>query len=295
MGRHAKGPVHSRVPIATLAVGAIIGAAIGAGSWWNSQTHSDPLGSGRVSGTAVVVSSLACTDAVGGTVVDLLGTTAGNPPRVDLAACGYQEGERLAVTYPAIDPTQLTVTDDGATGDTTTGGTLLPIGLAVAALLALGAALAVWIDSRRARRAAGRRRRRADQSNGTEMLEPLALLALPEWNGEPEWIVESPTVTDAPAVAELGTPGPPARHGRHARAEVPADEQHDPVVDSGWHGPLSVVHVLPSGQAERRATTSWPREFDDSGDVDLVFPYASSLAASLHDELFTHRGVPAGS
>jgi hypothetical protein len=182
----------------------------------------------------MVVSSLACTDGAGGTVVDVVAppaTSGGGQVRADLDACGYREGQQLQVQFVPGDPTQVVLAGNESATDFLTGDGL-PFGLGIAALLAVGAALAIWFDARRAN---------AGQSALVRALRS-----------------GSPTGDD-----ELMVPLPLSvpRFGRHARAELPEPVGIDRVDDP-----------------EPSPST-----------VDVTFPYSSSLAACLHDELFTHR------
>lgn len=225
MGRHARGPARSRVPVAVVVWSAFIVLILVAGPWLADRGRpadsADPL-----TASAVVVSSLACPNGTGSTLVDVVNPAApsAGPVRATLAACGYQEGQQLAVQYVAADPARVVLA--GATP--TAGPGLLPLGVAIAVLLALGAGLAVWIDSRR----------------------------------------------------------PPTRHradgtGRHlVDQEIPDLPADPPAVDP--------VH-RPDGAAKNRTTVGAAGRRQAS--VDLIFPFSSTLAASLHDELFTHRSV----
>lgn len=193
----------------------------------------------------MVVSSLACTEGAGGTLVDVL-VPSGLPVRTSLDTCGHQEGELLAVSYPAGDPAAAWMADQDSTDDTPIG--LLPIGLVVAALLGVCGVFAVWFDGRRQRRR--------------------AVSDVPAAHGaaESESMTEVFDVGMAPMpddTAELMRDEPVQPSGRHALPE--------PVEDSA---PVVVV------RDDRRLSS-----------VDLAFPFTSSLAASLHDELFTHRSV----
>ena len=132
MGRHARGAARSRVPVATIVARSLIVVVIAVGSWLGSRAQPTPIAAGSVDGSAVVVSSLACTDGAGGTVVDVLepGRRSAAPSGPSLDACGYQEGQLLAVQYPAGDPTQAGAGRTDAVDRSRTGDRLLPIGLA---------------------------------------------------------------------------------------------------------------------------------------------------------------------
>src|SRR4051794_41078319 len=150
MGRHARAAARSRIPVAAGAVGGAIAALVGLGLWLGSGQQSVPVAAPE---SAVVVSSLACTDGPGGTVVDVLEPASaqrGGPARADLDACGYQEGQQLEVQFVPDDHSQVVLAGNESAIDLLPGDRL-PVGLAAAGLLALGAALAVVRDSKGAR------------------------------------------------------------------------------------------------------------------------------------------------
>ena len=236
MGRHARGVARSRVPLATGVLGILIVAVIAGGSWLGSKAQPASAASSLTTGPAVVLSSLACTDGGGGTLVDVRGPMGGSAARATLDGCGYQVGQELMVQYPVDDPTQV------ALAGTTTADAGLeqsPLGIIVAGLLALAGAAAVWFA-----------RRRTPGGDGVVLTPPAA----------------------------VGDGSDHLVGGRHARLDA---VDTDPAADS----------------APSRAASSVATEHVGSGPVqlptvDLVFPFASSLAASLRDELFTHRSLP---
>jgi hypothetical protein len=185
-------------------------------------------------------------------VLNPAGPLAGDSVRASLDACGYQEGQQLSVQYTEGDPTQLSLAGTGAGGDSGTGGRLLPIGLVIAGLLAIAAGLAVWLDSRRGNRRPAHRGLRSD--NGQPNTEPeQSAAASPSMAGQVTWD-QAELDDDWPSLAGLG------------------------FAEADWHvEPPTAVDTGPAGRG--------------FADVDLVFPSASSLADSLHDELFTHRSV----
>lgn len=225
-------------------LGLLIVVVIAVGSWFGTRAQPTPIVTEQTTGSAVVVSSLACTEGAGGTLVDVL-VPSGLPVRTSLDTCGHQEGELLAVSYPAGDPAAAWMADQDSTDDTPIG--LLPIGLVVAALLGVCGVFAVWFDGRRQRRR--------------------AVSDVPAAHGAAEYesMTEVFDVGMAPIpndTVELMRDEPQQPSGRHALPE--------PVEDSA---PVVV-------RDDRRLSS-----------VDLAFPFTSSLAASLHDELFTHRSV----
>lgn len=278
MGRHARGAARSRISASTVLLGTLIVAVIAVGSWLSSRAQPTPITATDVSGSAVVVSSLACSDAGGETLVDVL-TATGAPVRTSLDTCGHQEGELLAVRYQADDPAGAWIASQDPRGDVSTGDGLLPVGLGIAAMLGVLAGLAVWLDSRRSRRArnAGR---------------PIAAHEVRD---------ETALTADDRSVLTAGHPLPDADR-LEAASPVPelldADPAPVPTPQAGLvdTAPLAVVgrptgrHAVPDpielaplpavGSDDRRPSS-----------VDLAFPFSSSLAASLHDELFTHRGA----
>jgi hypothetical protein len=216
------------------------------------------------------------------------------------------------------------------------GGDRLSVGLVIAGLLALGAGLAVVVDSRRARGATsgGLPRhgawRRFSSSNSAlsvgsrhhesrndqaprhaaahEAIDPDDMIAAGNWSAEMQsagFFALVPSKLGNPLLVS-SAPQP----GRHARLDSSAtiDAAQDGAIgfapepapvrpsDRGDHGPLSVIRVLAFDQSDglnHAATEVEVDRLDESSrnlsTVDLTFPYSSSLAACLHDELFTHR------
>ncbi|HEY7812656.1 MAG TPA: hypothetical protein VIC62_05420 [Nakamurella sp.] len=152
MGRHAKGAFRTRLTT-TVGVAVPLAVIVAAGSWWavDSSTQS----AATVTGAAVVVSSLACQNGDEGTVVDLLDPV-GQPPgttrRATLDSCGHREGEVLAVDYSTDDPGR--VVPAATDPDPDTGRQLMPLGVVLAALLGVAAAVAVIRDGHRVRSSA---------------------------------------------------------------------------------------------------------------------------------------------
>src|SRR6478609_3219067 len=142
MGRHARGASRTGISKAAMAFGAI--AVVGVGLWLGSGQQPVPIPAAPES--AVVVSSLACSDGAGGTVVDVLEPAAGSGSlRADLDACGYQEGQQLLVQLVPDDRTQVVLAGNESATDFLNGDRL-PVALAIAGLLALGAVVAIWVD-----------------------------------------------------------------------------------------------------------------------------------------------------
>lgn len=149
MGRHARGVVRSRVTARAVLIAVPAALIIAAGAWWAGAATSSA--DGTVSGSAVVVSSLACQNGDEGTVVDVL-DPAGQPPgttrRATLDSCGHQAGEVLIVQYSTADPGRV-VPAAVAGGADDPSSRLLPLGLMLAALLGVAALAAVVRDARR--------------------------------------------------------------------------------------------------------------------------------------------------
>lgn len=152
MGRHARGAVRSRVVARAVGIAAPAVLIVVAGwSWVLGSAGPAAVTDSTVSGSAVVVSSLACRNGDEGTVVDVQ-NPAGQPPgttrRATLDACGHHPGEIVAVEYSTADPGRVVLSAvAGDAGDST--GRLLPLGLILAALLGVAAAAAVVRDARR--------------------------------------------------------------------------------------------------------------------------------------------------
>lgn len=288
---------------------------VAVGSLLSSRSQPTPIAAQRVESTAVVVSSLACRDGSGGTLVDLVSSAelpAGTAVRASLDACGYQEGEQLVVQFPPSDPTQVSLVGD-PDADAVAGPRLLPYGLALAALLAIGAAVAVWIDARRSRRrSVGHLLAGHQESDGQD--SPVVPLETGTRNsrggramGTAAGRHESLGVSDS-AGAQIGEvpTDRPAVVGESARAdpEVSSSTMVQPVVSrdpTGRHARPDPADDWPdwaSPLPHLRESADRLTAGDDSADhtarrltsVDMAFPCTASLADSLHDELFTHRG-----
>lgn len=226
------------MPVAVVVWTVVVLLVLGAGAWLGDR---GPVSGSQdpVAASAVVVSSLACTNGTGTTLVDVLDPASPVPAgsvRATLDGCGYQEGQQLSVQFATADPARVVLA-----GTAPAAGTgLLPLGVAIVALLALGAGLAVWIDSRRRpnrHRAGGTGRHLVDHENLDPAVDP--------------------------------APGPVVESG----SDRGAGAANHPTGTAGDRVPVLAA-------AERRPAA-----------VELSFPFSSTLAASLHDELFTHRTV----
>lgn len=299
------GAARSRVPLSTVVLGTLILIVIAVGTYLSSRAQPSTIAATDVQAKAVVVSSLACSDgSAGGTLVDVLnpaGMSAGSTVRASLDACGYQEGAQLAVLHPTGDPTQVSLASQEQGGDNATDARLLPFGLGAAGLLGALAALAVWLDRRRGRQAP--RGRRAARGR----LAPRGWRAARGRRGLPmaqdkrdEALIGPVTVPVAETTAELPAIVHDRPAGRHARPD--ADEPALAPVPEGFGsrripGPPEVVEAPAVAdppleankfEGEQLAARQGERPLPS---VDLVYPFSPSLAASLHDELFTHRSV----
>jgi len=99
MGRHGGAGVRRPRPTGTIV--ALVLVLLGAGAlglWWaRLGSGSDPIDAAPVAGYGVVVASPPCTDTTvaGRTVVTVVGSTT----QADINACGYRQGQRLAIEY----------------------------------------------------------------------------------------------------------------------------------------------------------------------------------------------------
>jgi hypothetical protein len=304
MGRHARGATRLRVSLSTVVLGTLIVTVVAVGSLLSSRAQPTPIAAEGVEGTAVVVSSLACQNGAGGTLVDVLspaGLPGGTEVRANLDACGYQEGEQLVVQFPASDPTQVSLLGSAA-ADTVTGGRLLPYGLLLAALLAAGAAAAVWVDARRSRRArAFAAVHVVDTENTPQTEAPEADASETSWSADPFGALGETMLLPPTELHGLGEPhGPSAPRGRaeshrpsgrHARPETDWGEGNSPDPASAA-SPRLLVTPQPITAIEPDEIFDRAPSVDRAlSTVDLAFPFTASLADSLHDELFTHRTV----
>ncbi len=338
MGRHARGAARSRVPVVTVVLGVLVVGVIAIGSWFglraDSMTRSD-----SVDATAVVISSLACpggsgrTEAgpagpgigrSGQTLVDVLPPVdfaSGSLVRATLDGCGFQEGQRLAVQYRTGAPTAVTLADGAPASEE--GGAMLPVGLAVAGLLAVLAALAVYLDGR------GRplRHRHAAGSESDEHLPEEVGLAGEATGGpqrthsadrEDAWCGHLPAVASDGRPMVTAGPGLAGQWGVDAPAVTTspwnilgADPLSLQYPDRNGHGPFTAAQAraasaagggaLPGERGRGAEVTGESVGLSDASketaarpemsSLDLIFPFSSTLAASLHDELFTHRST----
>jgi len=122
--------------------------------WWSLRDGGDPIDADPVSGYGIVVSSPSCADMPPGarTVVTIIDVTPPTQARVD--ACGYRQGQRLAIEYLDGSPQEARLagtTTGGSTDDTVRR--LLPLAILLAGLLAVGASIMLLRDQRGGRRA----------------------------------------------------------------------------------------------------------------------------------------------
>lgn len=157
MGRHARGAVHPRLTVRAVAIAVPAALIVASAAWWAGSVGTASPTDSTVTGSAVVVSSLACQNGDEGTVVDVL-EPAGQPPgttrRATLDSCGHRPGETLDVEYSTADPGRVALSGTMADDDDP-AGRLLPLGLLLAALLGVAAVVAVVRDARRPHQAGG--------------------------------------------------------------------------------------------------------------------------------------------
>jgi hypothetical protein len=178
------------VSVAAVALMAATAAVVGAGSWLGARSPA-PVGESE---SAVVLSSLACTDGSGGTLVEVMRpaeAAAGGPVRASLDACGYREGQQLQVRFVPDDATSVVLAGNESATDHRTGDRL-PAAVGIAALLASAAVLAIALRRRQRRTHAGPRRIAAHE-----------LIEVDEFNGADEFggaTADGPPDTGLPAL-----------------------------------------------------------------------------------------------
>ena len=258
MGRHARGAARLRVSVSAVVLGTLIVTVVAVGSLLSSQAQPTPIAAQGVEGTAVVVSSLACPDGGGGTLVDVLspaGLPVGATVRASLDGCGYQEGEQLVVQYAASDPTRVTLLSEPA-GGTATGDRLLPVGLMLAALLVVAAAAAVWVDARRGRRARALRPLVNDRGTSSEFGSTLVGAS------ENRWPAQAFGAPDGTMRLFAGEPGGSTEShrpaGRHARPEAdraePSRAENDGAENDGAENDGAENHGAETAPATATST-----------------------------------------
>jgi hypothetical protein len=308
MGKHGAVVGRKQVPIRAVALGVLLLAGVVTGSWWWSlRTQSDPIDQNPVAAAAFVVSSPSCADHGTGTVVDLF-PASGGQARAVIDGCGYSDGQQLAVEYLAGDPTQVRLAGTRSASGTDDVQQWWPIVLGILVVLAAGIVVVLVVDGGRFRRTLGLpARSRGGTSAGPRAGPARHALAETAEDGradvrrdgaaqniqDPVGHVTAMVSTTAdrvgPSLTAMDGVVDAHRGGRHALLELgdeqPDDEQPD---DDGW--------LLEPAQ-------SWAAEMSVGGDgqlppegdatlpfrLDLGFPSTAELAASLQDELFTHR------
>ena len=325
MGKHGGVVGRKRVSIRAVALGVLLLAGIATGSWWWSlRMQPDPIDQNPVAAAGFVVSSPSCTDGGGGTVVDVM-PVSGGQVRAVIDACGYSDGQQVAVEYLAGDPSQARLAGTSSASGTDEVRQWWPIALGVLVVLAAGIAVVLVVDRRRFRRIPGAPTRSPVrsrvQSIGGHHTGPArhAVSEIAEIAGaaedvqagagaavnpvdpiaQPTAMVSTTADRVVPSLTSVGGVDAP-RGGRHAQQEAEADE-HDGWVsnanDDGWLPTMNddgwLFEPAPSWSAEMSMGGDGQLPPDDSGLVpfrlDLVFTSTAELAASLHDELFTHR------
>ena len=322
MGKHGGVVGRKHAPLRAVALGVLLLAGVVTGSWWWSlRTQSDPIDQNPVAAAAFVVSSPSCADHGTGTVVDLF-PASGGQARAVIDGCGYSDGQQLAVEYLAGDPTQVRLAGTRSASGTDDVQQWWPIVLGILVVLAAGIVVVLVVDGGRFRRTLGLPAR----SRGGTSAEPRAgrarhALAETAEDGradvrrdgaaqniqDPVGHVTAMVSTTAdrvvPSITAMDGVVDAHRGGRHALLELddeqpddeqPDDEQSD---DDGW-----LLNTNDDGWLLEPAQ-SWAAEMSVGGDgqlppeddatlpfrLDLGFPSTAELAASLQDELFTHR------
>jgi hypothetical protein len=155
MGRHGGATARRRPLTGTIiALVLVLLGAVALGIWWAQlPPGSDPIQNAPVSGYGVVVASPPCTDAAAGgrTVV----TVVGSGSQAALNACGYRQGQRLAIEYLRDHPetARLAGTSTGAHSSALRGG--LPYLILGLGLLAVVAAILLVRQRRAGHNSAG--------------------------------------------------------------------------------------------------------------------------------------------
>jgi len=282
MGKHGRVAGRKQVPIPAVVLAVLLLAGVVTGSWWWSlRTQFDPIDQNPVAAAAFVLSSPSCADHGTGTVVDVLPASGGQATAV-VDGCGYSDREQVAVEYLAGDPSQARLAGTRSPSTSDHAEQWWPVVLGILALLATGIVVVLVMDG-------GRFRRRGAPSPSPDgpvpdVQDPIAAVT-----------AMVSTTADLGAPSLVAVDGQP-RAGRHARLELddqqPAEE---------WPGDGLVPNANRDGWLLEPAQP-WAAEISVGGDgqpppddaplpprLDLVFPSTAELAASLHDELFTHR------
>jgi len=155
MGRH--GGAAARRPRLTGTIVALVLVLLGAvalGIWWaRLGSGSDPIDAAPVAGYGVVVASPPCTDTAGGgrTVVTVVGSTS----QASLNACGYRQGQRLAIEYLRDHPETARLAGTSTGAQSTGLRRVLPYLILGLGLLAVIAAILLIRQRRAGHRSAG--------------------------------------------------------------------------------------------------------------------------------------------
>lgn len=331
MGKHGGVVERKHVSIRAVLLGIVILGGIAIGSWWWSlRTLSDPIDQSPVAASGFVVSSPSCGDDAGATVVDLL-PISGGQTRAVVDACGFSDGQQLAVEYLASDPTRARLAGTSSAAGPGAVRQWWPIGIGILGVMMAGLLVVLLGDRRRFRSRLGphdgaARHARAEPSDADLPIatDPTGTTRLDLTVSDPAVPSAAPAVTASRgAVSEGGASRPakwgragPGPSGRHALAEQDDGQSPDArwPLDAGQDG--WVPEAGQDGWLLDRRQDGWPRDPDQlsadgqspaevsyGGDrqlppadlttasfrLDLIFPSTAELAASLQDELFTHR------
>lgn len=154
MGRHGGGRSRRARFSATGTVLALVlllaGALVLGAWWWRLRESTDPIDASPMGGYAIVVSSAPCTDAAAGnsTVVTIVGLEP--VTQTTLPACGYRQGQRLAIEYLAGHPETARLAGTSTGRDAGDLRRWLPIAILAAGVLAVGATIMLLREQRRA-------------------------------------------------------------------------------------------------------------------------------------------------
>jgi len=282
MGKHGGVAARQHVPIPAVVLAVLLLAGVVTGSWWwSSRVQSDPIDQNPVPAAAFVLSSPSCSDHGTGTVVDLM-PASGGQARAVVDGCGYSNGEQVAVEYLAGDPSQARLAGTRSPSTSDDGQRWWPVGLGILAVLAAGIVVVLVLDGRRFRRRGAPTR---SPDGAADLPDPVAALT-----------AMVSTTADRGAPSSMAVDGA-HRAGRHARLEFDDQQPAEEWPGDGW-----VRNTNRDGWLLGPAQ-SWAAEISVGGEgqmpldddtplpprLDLVFPSTAELAASLHDELFTHR------
>ena len=178
----------------------VVLAAIALAIWWaRLGSGSDPIDAAPVSGFGVVVASPPCTDTTAGgrTVVTVVGSTT----QANLDACGYRQGQRLAIEYLRDHPETARLAGT-STGAPSTGlRKVLPYLILALGVLAVIAAILLMRRRRAGHRSAGTTEARVTVAE----LQAAAAAAAAAQNAIPKPSITVHAATRPPDATDPGT------------------------------------------------------------------------------------------